>query len=103
MVKIFRKSSENLQKIRRLNFQNLVSSLAKNLYFVVIAFKMLKGGVQIQVYNINNEFVAHFSQFISVKVKKHLRKSQAQFREKLRKLRLRETREDFPPPIILSL
>ena len=30
------------------------------------------------------------SQFISVKAKKNLRKSQAQFREKLRKLRLRQ-------------
>ena len=47
----------------------------------------VKDGIQIQVYNINNESVNHFSQFISVKVKKNLRKSQAQFREKLRKLR----------------
>ena len=43
-----------------------------------------------RVCNINNESVNHFSQFISVKVKKNLRKSQAQFREKLRKLRLRQ-------------
>jgi len=47
-------------------------------------------GIQIQVYNINNESVAHFSHFISEKVKKNLRKSQAKFREKLRKLRLRQ-------------
>jgi len=46
--------------------------------------------IQIQVYNINNENVNHFSQLISAKVKKTLRKSQAQFREKLRKLRLRQ-------------
>ena len=32
--------------------------------------------------------VNHFGQFVSVNVKKKLRKSQAQFREKLRKLRL---------------
>ena len=49
-----------------------------------------KDGIQIQVCNINKECLSHFSQFISEKVKKHLRKSQAQFREKLRKLRLRQ-------------
>ena len=38
MVKILR----NLKKITKLNFQNLLFSLAKNRYFVVIAFKMLK-------------------------------------------------------------
>ena len=38
MVKILR----NLEKITRLNFQNLVFLLAKNQYFVVIALKMLK-------------------------------------------------------------
>ena len=43
--------------------------------------------------NINNESVTHFSQFISVKVNKNLRKSQAQFREKLRKLRLRQNND----------
>ena len=46
--------------------------------------------MQIPVYNINNKSVSHFSQFISVEVKKNLTKSQAQFREKLRKLRLRQ-------------
>ena len=34
--------------------------------------------------------VNHFSQFTSIKVKKNLRKSQVQFREKLRKLTLRQ-------------
>ena len=43
-----------------------------------------------QVYNITNENVNYFSQFILVKVKKNLRKSQARFWEKLRKLRLRQ-------------
>ena len=41
-----------------------------------------------QVYNINNESGNHSSHFISVKVKKNIRQSQAQFQEKLRKLRL---------------
>ena len=51
---------------------------------------MFNDGIQIQVYNIKNESVNHFSQFISVTVRKNLRKSQAQFREKLRKMRLRQ-------------
>ena len=51
---------------------------------------MLEMEFKIQVYTINNESVNHSSQFISVKIKKNLRKSQAQFREKLRKLRLRQ-------------
>ena len=37
--------------------------------------------------------VDHSSQFISIKVKKNLRQSQAQFREKLRKLRLRQNND----------
>ena len=41
-----------------------------------------------------NESVNHSSQFISAKVKKTLRKSEAQFREKLRKLMLRQN-SDF--------
>ena len=49
--------------------------------------------IQIHVYNIINESVNHSSQFISVKVKKNLRKSEAQFREKLRKLRLRQNND----------
>ena len=53
----------------------------------------VKDRFQIQVYNIINESVNYCSQFISVKVKKNLRKSQAQFREKLRKLRLRQNND----------
>jgi len=45
---------------------------------------------EVQVYNINNKSVSQFSQFISVKVKKNVRKCQAQFREKLGEMRLRE-------------
>ena len=50
----------------------------------------VKDGIQIQVYNINNASVNHFSQFISVKVKKDFKICQAKFREKLRQLRLRK-------------
>jgi len=49
--------------------------------------------IQIQVQNSNNESVHHFSQFTSVKVKKNSRKSQAQFREKSRKLRIRQNND----------
>ena len=50
----------------------------------------VKDGIPIHVYNIINDNVNHSSQFMSVKVKKNLRKSQAKFRDKLRKLRLRQ-------------
>ena len=43
--------------------------------------------------NSTNESVNHSSQFILVKVKKNLRQSQAQFREMLRKLRLRQNND----------
>ena len=46
-----------------------------------------------KVYNIINESLNHSNQFISVKVKKKLRKSQAQFWEMLRKLRLRQNND----------
>ena len=45
-----------------------------------------------KVYNIIKESLNHSSQFTSVKVMKKLRKSQAQFREMLIKLRLRQKR-----------
>ena len=64
------KSQKNRKKIKRLNFQNPVFLLAKNRYFVIIAFKMLKMEVE----------------FEYIRVRKILRNSQAQFREKLKKL-----------------
>ena len=53
----------------------------------------VKDGIQIQVYNIINDSVNHSHQFISVKVEKNLRTSQAQFREKSRKLRVRQNND----------
>jgi len=38
----------------------------------------VKDGIQVRVYNINNESASHFSQSNPVKAKKTLRKSQAQ-------------------------
>ena len=42
----------------------------------------VKDRIQIRVYKISKESITHFRQFISVKFKKLLRKSQAQFEEK---------------------
>ena len=53
----------------------------------------VKDGIQIHVCKIINDSVNLFSQFIPAKVKKKLRKSQAQFREMLRKLRLRQNND----------
>ena len=49
----------------------------------------VRDGTQILVYKISKESKTHFRQFVSVKVKKVLRKSQAEFCEKFRELRLR--------------
>ena len=64
--------------------------LVKDRHFVIIAFKIVKDGSHTQVYKLGKESVTRFSQLISVSVKKILRKSQPQFWEKLRKLRLRK-------------
>ena len=50
----------------------------------------VKDRIQIPVYNINNDIVNYYGQFLLVLVKKTVRKSQAQFQEKLRKLRRRQ-------------
>ena len=98
-------SYENRKKILRKSRGSIstfiVFLMAENQYFVVIAFKMLK--IQIHVYSINNERVSHFSQFNLVKVKKNLRKSQAQFREKLRNLRLRQNYSFLIKKLVLDL
>ena len=64
--------------------------IGQKLAFRRYCIQNVKDGIQIQVYNIIKESVNHSRQFISVKVKKNLRKYQAQFQEKLRKLRLRQ-------------
>ena len=71
-------------------FPKLRVFIGQKLVFRRNCIQNARDGIQIQVYNINNESVNHFRQFISVKVKKNLRKSQAQSQEKLRKLRLRQ-------------
>ena len=79
------KSYEN----HKAQFPNLSVFIGQKSMFRCYCIQNVKDGIQIQVYNISNEIVNHFSQFILVKVKKNLRTSQAQFRETLRKLRLR--------------
>ena len=99
--KVYKKMRLKSSKILRKSFDNHEAQLPKLSVFIgqkaifcSYCFQNVKDGIQIQVYNINNESVYHSSQFISVKVKKNLRKSRAQFWEKLRKLRLRQS-SDF--------
>ena len=83
MVKILRRSYENHEAQFPI-FCAFIGQKSKFRHYCI------QNVTQIQVYNINNESVNHFSQFISVKVKKILRKSQAQFWEKLRNSSLRK-------------
>ena len=76
-----------------LNFQILSVLIGKKSVFRRYCIQNFKDRIQIRVCNIINESVNHSSQFISVKVKKNLRKSQARFREMLRKLRLRQNND----------
>ena len=74
----------------RLNFQNYVFLLGKSRLFCHSCIQTLKDEIQNQVYKSNDQSIALFSLFISVQAEKHLTKSKAQFREKLRKLRPRQ-------------
>ena len=80
--KLFRKSRGSIFKIKCFFGQKSI--------FRRYCTQNVKDRIQTQVCNINNGSLTNFSQSISVKVKKHLRTSQTQFREKLRKLRLRQ-------------
>jgi len=79
-----------LQENHEAKFPKLSVFIGQKLIFRYHCIQSVNDRIQIQVYNINNESVNHFSQFISVKVKKNLRKFQVQFRETLRKLRLKQ-------------
>ena len=82
MVKILRKSRGSISKIE--------CFYSPEIYISSLLHQNVKDGIQIQIYNIDNECLTQFSQFISEKVKKNLRKCQAQFHEKLRKLKLKQ-------------
>ena len=86
MVKILRKSYENHEA----QFPKFSVFIGQKAIFRRYCIQNVKDGIQIQVYNINNESVSHFSQFISVKVKKNLRRSQVKLWERLRELKLRQ-------------
>ena len=82
MAKILKKSQGSISNITCFVGQKLILQI----YYI----QNVKDGIEIRVCTISKESLNHFSQFISVKVKKILRKSQAQFRRKFRKLRLRQ-------------
>ena len=74
-MKILTKSRGSISKMK------FISQKSRFCHYCI---QNVKGGIQIQVYNTNNEHLTHSSQFILERVKKNLRKSQAQFRKKLR-------------------
>ena len=86
MVKILRRSQEN----HKVQFPKFSVFIGQKLVFRCYCTPYGKDGIQIQVYNANNEIVNHFSQFISVKGYDKLKKILGSIWEKLRKLRLRQ-------------
>ena len=66
MVKILRKPSENHEA----EFPTCSAFIGQKSIFRRHCMQNVKARIKIQVYNINNESVNNFSQFISVKVKK---------------------------------
>ena len=86
MAKILIRSSEN----HKAHFPKLSVFVGQKWILRHYCFQNVNDGIQIRVCKINKENVTCFSQFVSVKVKIMLRKSQAQFREKLRKSKLRQ-------------
>ena len=87
------KSCENPKKIAILNFPKLSVFVGQKSILRHYYIQNVEDGVQIQTYKIRKESVARFSQFFSSIVEKFLRKSQTQFREKLRKLRLTQNND----------
>ena len=84
MAKMLGKSEDKYEA----HFTKLSVFIGQKSIFHNLCTQNIRDIIQIRVYKINNEGVVHFCQFIHLKVRKSLRKSQAQFREKLRKLRL---------------
>ena len=64
MVKILRKSEEN----HKAKFPEFSVFIGQRSIFRRYCIQNVYDGIQIRVYNINNEKINHFSQFISVKV-----------------------------------
>ena len=80
-----RKSQENQEA----EIPKLSVFIGQKLVFRRNYIQHVKDGIQIQVYNINNESVNHFSQFISEKLRKIFKNLRLNFGKSLRKLRLR--------------
>ena len=68
MVKILRKPYENHEA----QLPKFSVFIGHTMILCRYCIQHVKGRIQIQVYNANNESVSHFSQLISVKVKKNL-------------------------------
>ena len=86
MAKILRKSCGN----HKAQFPKLRVFAGQKSILRHYCIQNVTDGTQIRAHTINKESVTHCSQFISVKAKKIVRKSEAQFQEKLRELRLRK-------------
>ena len=69
MIKILRKSLENHEA----QFPKFSVFFGQKSIFRRYCIQNIKDGIQIQVYNINNDGINHFSQFISVKIQENFR------------------------------
>ena len=73
-LKSYGSNGQNLKAILRhhkAQFPKLSVFIGQKLIFRRYCIQYAKDGIQIQVYNVNNESVNHSSQFISVKVEKN--------------------------------
>ena len=86
MANILRKCLEN-HKAQFLILTVFIGQKSKLFYYYI---QSDRNRIQIRVYTKNTESVTHFGQFISVKVKRILRKYQVQFWEELRTLIIRQ-------------
>ena len=77
MAKTLKKSKDN----HKARFPKLSIFVGQKSILCHHCIQNIEDGIQIRAYTINKEGLAYFSQFISVKVKKILGKSQAQIRE----------------------
>jgi len=71
------KSWKKLRENHEAQIPEFSAFIGQKSIFCHICIPNVKDGIQIQVYNINNEIATHYGQFILVKVKKDIRKSQA--------------------------
>ena len=82
MVKISRKSQENHEA----QFPKFSAFIGQKSIFCCYCIQNSKDGIQVQLYKSNNESINHFSQSISVKVKKKLIKILGSISGKVKKI-----------------